>query len=254
METGMNAEPDWWRTFFSGLAVEMWLQAVPEELTRSEADFIHAKLQVRPPAKLLDVPCGGGRHSLALAALGYHVTGVDISPSFLDAARSRATERDLKVQWEQREMVDLPWPGSLDGAFCFGNSFGYGDDGENARFLQAVYHTLKPGARFLMQYPAVAEALLPSFQERSWHETGDILFLRNGRYDPVSARITVEHTYIRGGQVEKRVMSQRIYTYRQLCQLLEQAGFADMQGYGSLSDEPFRLGSRQLLLVATKKN
>src|SRR5437867_1727217 len=138
----MNAQPDWWKTFFSGLAVEMWLRAMPEEVTQRDTDFIRAKLQVSPPAKLLDVPCGGGRHSLALATAGYHITGVDISPSFLEATRSQAAERQLLVQWEQREMSDLPWPSAFDGAFCFGNSFGYGDDSDNVRFLQAVSHAL----------------------------------------------------------------------------------------------------------------
>jgi hypothetical protein len=62
----------------------------------------------------------------------------------------------------------------------------------------------------------------------------------------------VEHTFIRGGQIEKKVMSQRIYTYRELCELLEQAGYTDLQGYGSLAGKPFTFGSKRLFLLATK--
>jgi SAM-dependent methyltransferase len=248
----MHAQPDWWRTFFSGLPVEMWLRAVPDEVTRREADFIQAQLQVPPPARILDVPCGGGRHSLALAAAGYQMTGVDISPQFLEAARSKATEQRLSIQWDHREMNDLPWRDAFDGAFCFGNSFGYATDGENASFLWSVAQALKPGARFLIDYPAVAEVVLAIFQERSWHEMGDILFLRDGRIDPATGRMTVEHTYLRGGQIDKRVMSQRIYTFREMCLLLKEAGFVDVCGFGSFSTEPFAFRSKQLLLVATK--
>src|SRR5215472_9529427 len=100
----MNAPSELWRTFFSGRSVEMWLQAIPEEQTKQEADFIERKLQVSPPARLLDVPCGGGRHALALAARGYVVTGVDISSDFLNAARAGAVERSVQVSWEQRDM------------------------------------------------------------------------------------------------------------------------------------------------------
>jgi SAM-dependent methyltransferase len=249
----MNAPTDWWKTFFSGLAVEIWLRAMPEEATKREADFIRAHLQVSPPTQLLDVPCGGGRHSLALTASGYRVTGVDISPAFLESARSQAAQRKLAVQWEQREMTDLPWTSTFDGAFCFGNSFGYLEDSDNAQFLRAVSGSLKPGARFLMDYPAVAEVLLPgTWQERSWFDMGDIRFLRHGRYDPATSRIIVEHTYQRGTQEEKRVMCQRVYTYRELCELLSAAEFVDINGYAGLANEPFALGARRLLLVATK--
>ena len=50
--------------------VEWWLRAMTEEQTRQEADFIQEMLQVATPARLLDVPCGGGRHSLDLANRG----------------------------------------------------------------------------------------------------------------------------------------------------------------------------------------
>src|SRR6516165_8449600 len=124
----MNAPNEWWRTFFSGTSVEMWLQAIPEEQTKQEVDFIERKLKVSPPARLLDVPCGGGRHALALAARGYAITGVDISPDFLNAARTGAAKRLVQVAWEQRDMRDLPWVEEFDGASCFGNSFGYQDE------------------------------------------------------------------------------------------------------------------------------
>ena len=58
--------------------------------TRQDADFIQEALDVSAPAKLLDVPCGGGRHCLALAGLGYEMTGVDLSTDFLTAARAES--------------------------------------------------------------------------------------------------------------------------------------------------------------------
>jgi SAM-dependent methyltransferase len=248
----MTAPHDWWKTFFSGLSVEMWLRAVPDDVTRREAEFLREKLQVPSGGAILDVPCGGGRHALELASQGYRVTGVDLSRSFLEVARTQAAERQLTIRWEEREMLDLPWPETFDGAFCFGNSFGYDEDAGNARFFAAVSRALKPGSRFVLDYPAVAESLLPVLVPRTWYEMGDILFLRNGRYDPPSGRIEGEHTYIRGSQVEKRQMSQRIYTYRELCELLARAGFTQIEGYGSLDNEPFALGSKRLLLVARK--
>jgi hypothetical protein len=46
--------------------------------------------------------------------------------------------------------------------------------------------------------------------------------------------------------------SQRVYTYGELSRLLGDAGFGDIEGLGSLAEEPFRLGSPRLYLSATK--
>lgn len=243
---------DWWREFFSGVAVDLWLQVPTEEQTRSEVAFIQKVLQLPPRARVLDVPCGGGRHSLELAARGCRVTGVDLSADFLKAARAHAAERQLPVAWEQREMSDLPWQSEFDGACCFGNSFGYLDDGGNARFLEAVARALKPKARFALDTGMAAESLFPAFQERRLFQVGDILFLTSGRYDHVRSRVDVEYTFVRDGKTETRSASTRVYGYRELSALLEVAGFGDVQAYGSLGQEPFRLGSQRLLLVATK--
>jgi SAM-dependent methyltransferase len=249
----MNAPSDWWRTFFRGAMEESWLAAMPEEVTLQEADFVQKVLQVAPPARLLDVPCGGGRHSRALAARGHDVTGVDLSPSFLEVARSKSVPGPGQVTWEQRDMRDLPWPAAFDGAFSLGNSFGYLDDAGNEAFLHAVARALKPGGRFVLDTGYLVEGLLPTLQERSWYEHGGILSLADRRYNPADGRLYVEYTTVRDGKVEKWPMSARLHTYRELRRLFEAAGFTDLHGYGSLAGEPFQLGSRRLLLVGTRK-
>jgi SAM-dependent methyltransferase len=153
--------------------VESWLGIPWGDQTRQEADFIQESVGVPPPAQLLDVPCGGGRHSHTLAGRGYNLTAVDISSEFLDAARSAPAGPPGTIAWEHREMRDLPWPEAFDGAYCFGNSFGYLDDQGNAAFLNAVARALKPGARFVLDTSYVLEGLLPTLQERAWYPAGD---------------------------------------------------------------------------------
>jgi SAM-dependent methyltransferase len=250
----MAATGDWWRTFFTGPMVEGWLRAMPEEETRKEVDFIQTVLGVSPPARLLDVPCGGGRHSLPLAARGYQMTGVDLSEGFLAAARSAAVTGPGQVTWEQREMRDLPWSAAFDGAFSMGNSFAYYDEQGNADFLRAVARALKPGARFVLDTSYLTEGLLPVLQERAWAPVGDnTLWLWDRRYDPADGRLHVEYTTIQDGNVQKWPMSARLYTYREIRRLAEEAGFADLHGYSSLTRDPFVFGSRRLLLVGTRR-
>ena len=58
---------------------------------------------------------------------------------------------------------------------------------------------------------------------------------------------------MRDGRTEPRASTHRVDTYRELCGLLEAAGFGDPEAYGSLEREPFPFGSPRLLRVAQKR-
>jgi SAM-dependent methyltransferase len=248
----MNAHTEWWSTFFSGLFLDAQRNMFPPERTRAEADFILNTLGKASGARLLDVPCGEGRVSIELAARGCQVTGVDLTPEFIEDARRKARGRGLEASFAVHDMRDLPWRGEFDAAFCFGNSFGYLDDAGNLDFLRAANRALQPGGRFILNVPIVAEALFPNFNASSWHELGDMLFLRKARHDHREGRTVSDYTLIRGDRVEKNSASYRIYTYRELSRLLQETGFDEIEAFGSTAGEPFQFGSRDCYMVATK--
>ena len=171
----------------------------------------------------------------------------------LEAAWVKADVQRVDISWEHRDMRDLPWSGEFDGAVCFWSSFGYFDEQGNADFLSAVSNALKPGARFLLDTPLV-ETRLPEMEAetRVWWPVGDLLALEERRFDHVNSRVESEWTFVNHGQIEKKSLSLRLYTYRELSCLLEQAGFGKHQAYGTLDWEPFTLGSTWLYLVTTK--
>jgi SAM-dependent methyltransferase len=219
----MDVSADWWSDFFEGVAVEMWLHAVPTAQSEREADRLAQLLDVRAGAAVLDVPCGGGRLCAALAARGCRVTGVDGSAEFL--AHARSTHASLPIEWHLRDMRDLPWPGRFDGAFCAGNSFGYLDDEGNAAFLRSVHAALKPGGRFVLETPMVIENLLRHLQPRPWWKVGDIHLLVDNQYDAVRGRLDTEYTFVSDGRTDVRRGSHRAYACRELVALVTGAGF-----------------------------
>ena len=247
-------QPEWWREFFSGAALDFVRQARDETDTAAEADFIQEALGLPLGSRILDVPCGGGRLALELSDRGYRVTGVDISAPLLGSAQEQAEARGLSIDWHKGDMRQLPWAQEFDGALCFWNSFGYFDEPGNADFLGAVAQTLKPGAPFLLDTPLL-ETRLPEMeaQERVWWLVGDMLALEDRSFDHVSSRVRSEWTFVRGGEVERKSLSLRLYTYRELAGLLEGAGFGGHRAYGSLDWEPFELGAPWLYLVTTKQ-
>jgi SAM-dependent methyltransferase len=249
----MDNQSEWWKGFFSDLWLDVQKLFKTDEETYAEVRFIERALHLAPRSRVLDVPCGAGRHSIELAKQGHHVTGVDITQPFLDHARRKAREHSVEVRWDQRDMRDLPWKEEFDAALCFWGSFGYFDDEGNANFLDSVSSVLKPGGRFLLD-THVAETLLPKLVDRrGWKRVGGTMVLEEKRYDHVSARTTTEWTLIQNGRMFKKSSYIRLYTFAELSKLLERYGFANLEAYGSLDSEPFGLGSPRLYLVSTKR-
>lgn len=244
---------NWWENFFHGVALDFWRAVVSDEQTRAEADFIQKQLQLSAGARVLDVPCGNGRLSIALARRGFQLTGVDIAREFIDEAKMKSSEDGVPIDFDERDMRDLPWTSEFDGVFCCGNSFGYLDDQGNADFLKAVSNALRPGARFLIDMGSIAECLLPAFQEHRSMEVGGITLVADSRYDHAQGRMFTEYSFIRDGQTDTRPSSQRIYTYHELAGLLGEAGLEPVSAYSSLAEDPFKLGAHRLLLVSEKQ-
>jgi SAM-dependent methyltransferase len=244
-------ESEWHKDFFRGVALDVWRGAVSPEQTRAEADFLEKVLEFSPGARLLDVPCGSGRHSLELASRGYRTTGVDIAEEFVREAQTRAA-CGLQAEFLLGDMRHLPWQSEFDGAFCFGNSFGYTEHKGTVDFLSALSRTLKRGSRFALETGLAAESILPKLQERGWVEIGNILFLSARRYEAAESRLYIQYTFVRDGKQETRGASQQVYTVAEIRRLLEQAGLGTVALYSSLDQQPYQLGSPRLLLVAEK--
>lgn len=241
-----------WSGHFTGVALDSWLAAHPLPVTRTEADFIARALALAPGARLLDVPCGDGRHLIALAARGITGTGVDIGSAQIAAARRAAAEGSLALDFVERDMRELEWTAAFDAALCFGNSFGYFSDDGNAAFLAAVHRALRPGGRFLLDTRHVVAPGPPPFAPRTTYRTGDVLVLIEQSFDAASRRVESVTSYVRGAAVEKRRCSYRLHTYPELCALLGGAGFLGLRGCGDLDGRPYTAECDRLLLVATR--
>jgi SAM-dependent methyltransferase len=242
----------WFETFFRDVVVDVWVAAMPPEITAAETAFLERHLAVPHGASLLDVPCGAGRHSIAFAQRGYRVTGVDISADFLERARKLADEAHVEVEWVRSDMRQLSREREFDGAWCFGNSFGYLDRDGAAVFLESVRRALRPGGRFVADIPTAAESILLELGKHTWHRAGDIYMGSESRYVPAESRVDIDYTFFWEGKVETRHTASYVFTCRELVSMFEAAGFQVVDLFGSTGDEPYALGSPQLFVVAER--
>jgi SAM-dependent methyltransferase len=238
---------EWFETFFQGAAVDFWTRAIPPAITLADVDFLEKTFDVKPGARLLDVPCGNGRHSIELARRGYRVTGIDLSEEFLAAARS-----ELDADWRKGDMRALVLEASsFDGAFCFGNSFGYLDHEGIATFLSALAGALKPGARLIVDTGVAAESL--THVQRRWHHLGDLFILSDPRYDALAGRLDIDYIFIRGGSVETRPTSSYVFTVTEIRRMFGAAGFEVAAANAGYAGEPYQLGSPRLVIIAKRQ-
>jgi cyclopropane fatty-acyl-phospholipid synthase-like methyltransferase len=245
-------EAKWYERFFEGVSLELWEQAIPEEKTRDECAMIKSVLRPKPSGRLLDVPCGPGRHLATLAAKGYHMTGIDISQEALDGARNSLQQAGLKATLICANMSEIPKLDSMDAAYCLGNSFGYFDRDQTQQFLKSLAVTLTRKAGFLLNTAIAAESILTALDERNWLRIGDILFLIENEYDASQSRLDSNFTFIKDGISESKSASHYVFTVGEIQNMLRSAGFHVKALFSTPQLDPFELGCDELYVYSEK--
>ena len=94
-------------------------------LIESAAEHLVRVADVQAGQDVLDVATGSGNVALIAAQRGAHVTGLDLTPELLEAARRRASESGVECQWIEGDAEQLPFPdASFDRVFsAFGTMF-----------------------------------------------------------------------------------------------------------------------------------
>src|SRR5262245_21900352 len=101
---------------------------------------------------VLDLCCGPGRHSLALARRGIQVTAVDRSEVLLGKAKEEAAKLNLEIEFVSDDMRQFVRSDSFSLILNMFTSFGYFDDKEDdLKVLRNAYQSLKPGGTILIE-------------------------------------------------------------------------------------------------------
>jgi SAM-dependent methyltransferase len=124
-------------------------------------------------ADVLELGCGGGQCSVALAERGANVTGIDLSAEQLSFARDLAAEHDADVEFLQGDVTDL---GVRDDAFHVAfNAYVFQWVDDLAACFRETHRVLRPEGRFVFSMPhPVYELADPDTHEvaESYFDTG----------------------------------------------------------------------------------
>ena len=103
----MENNTEWWQTFFYGPWQDVQLAGYPEEQTQAEVSFMISALHLDGGARILDVPCGQGRHSIAFAKAGFKATGIDFNANAIEQARKTAADQNIPAEFVVADMREF---------------------------------------------------------------------------------------------------------------------------------------------------
>ncbi len=137
---------------FGQLARRWWDEKGPQralhELNPARLGYVAERTTLRG-ARVLDVGCGGGLLSEALARSGAIVTALDLAPELIDVAKLHLLESGLKVDYRLQSVESLAEEaaGSFDAICCMEMLEHVPDP---AAILRACARLLKPGGRLFV--------------------------------------------------------------------------------------------------------
>lgn len=136
--------PSYSRTWFETFATAL----DGAQRTEAEVGCLARMLPFATHRRILDVPCGRGRHATRLADLGYIVMAADRDPAAVDAARTALAGRGTAVRADLRDLG--PCGGPFDAIVNLWQSFGMFDDAENEAVLRGMARRVRPGGRIVV--------------------------------------------------------------------------------------------------------
>jgi SAM-dependent methyltransferase len=218
----------------------------------AEVDKIEKLLQIEEHARILDLCCGNGRHSLELSARGFDVTGVDRTAAYIERARSEADKRGLDAAFVVDDMRAYCAPNRFDIVLNLFGSFGYFEDPDDDRkVVENMVASLRPGGRFLIETMG-KEILARDFQARDWDEVGDLLILSEKAIGQNWGSVETRWIVMRGTERIEHRVSVRSYSAVELSSLLAACGFSEVRVYGSLDGIEYDQAAQRLVVVGRK--
>jgi SAM-dependent methyltransferase len=246
---------EWWQDVFDRPTFFELYARADLERARVQAEQIVTLLGLAPPARVLDVCSGYGRHSLELARRGFAVTGVDISEMQVRQALRYAASGGLRAGFVVGDARAMPVRGPFDAAINMFLSFGYfAADAESRAMLCEIHRVLRPGGRLLIDFwnrEHEIRAFQPTVVDR---RDDDIIEIEDWSFDPIAGRLNWVNTVVfPDGRREAWRHSIRAFTAAEVRAMLEAAGFALVGLYGGLAGEPFDMDAEAAIFVAERR-
>lgn len=244
---------EWWEEYFDRDFIRIYRDWLTPERTAGEVEGILEMLDLPEGARVLDLACGWGRHSIELARAGFRVTGLDLSETLLKRARRRAEAAEVEVEWVRADMREIGREGEYDAVLSLYSSLGYFlSDEEDLRVLRGAREALRPGGWLLLE-TMHRDHIVADYADRDWWETADGATVWVEReFDAVEGISREWLRWRKGEETGEKEHAIRIRTATEWDSLLRAAGFQPVDWWGDWELAPFVHSSDVLIVVARR--
>jgi SAM-dependent methyltransferase len=216
-----------------------------------EMPFLMSRLGGFKGKRILDLACGTGRHSVALALEGVEVIGIDNSRVMISRAKDHAVANDVSPKFILGEMTEFRSiaPGQYDMVICLGNSLALLDNLDILEgVLSSIYASLNGEGILIAQVLNFEEILRTGFrffpQKGGKMDTGeDIVFSRFYDHNdpPNSSNLVMAAQMKVKGEWTSLVTTQRVLNLNEhlMKRYLARAGFRETRFYSDYSESLF---------------
>ena len=206
-----------------------------------------------PKARILDCSCGIGTLPIALAKLGYEVSGSDGSPGMIEQADLAVRNANVDVPLKCCAWEDLParFTDPFDLVFCLGNAIGHTRNGEEMfRSVQGMRAVLRSGGKLVIdsrnweQIRKEKTRFTPcQWRERAGQRCLPIYIWNFPERFEDAHTIEVLLVFDSGGKVSIRSYPIIYYPFRveELIECLRSAGFTNIQNRFTENREGYRV-------------
>lgn len=227
----------------------------PEDAARA-VRWIVGAARLPAGARVLDAPCGFGRHSVEFARRGYRVTGVDFNETELSRAQEAAARAGVTLTLVGQDMRDMEFFTEFELAVNLFSSIGYFSDDEDRLLLDRFWQALAPGGVFVLD-TRNRDQCVRSLPPEERQAVDDWTLRIEHAFDPLTSRWQARWWRLgREGTGEPQTLIGdsviRLYSAHEIRAMLRPERWSRVDLYGGLDGTPFSLDSPRLVVVARK--
>ena len=201
------------------------------------------RIGLRDPCSVLDAACGTGSISIALAQMGYSVTGSDASANMLEQAQAKARKSGLAVPFVQQDMrsIALHKPVSVINSTLDGVNYLLKPADVRA-FFSSTLCALEPGGVLLFDVSSYFKLRYVLGYNCFGEDNGDEAYIWRNLFDEPTGMLHSDLTlFRRRGDLFERFFEQHTQAAHHtsdLMRMLEDCGFTEICCFGHLTFDP----------------